>query len=80
MTINIIRDIFLWCAVINMGLFFISFVIFISAHNWIHRIHGKWYNISKEKFDAIYYSMMVFYKVSILFFNIVPYVALCIVG
>jgi len=58
----------------------VSFLLFRFAHDWIYRFRGKWYNLSEKKFDEVFYLMMAFYKVCILFFNIVPYFALRIIG
>ena len=79
MTIEMLKNVFLWCSIINLGLFFLSFLIFWLARDWIYRFHGKWYRLSEDKFDATIYESMAFYKILILFFNIVPYVVLCIV-
>ncbi len=69
-------DFLFWSAVINLGLLLISFFAFTLGRNFIYRIHGKWYDIKKDEFNAIIYSGMMFYKICILFFNIVPYVVL----
>jgi len=50
------------------------------AHDWMYRMHSKWFNIPVEKFDAIHYSGMAIFKIAILVFNLVPYLALRIVG
>ena len=70
----------LWSAIINLGLLFISFFAFTLGGDFIYRIHGKWYDINKDHFNAIIYSGMIFYKICILFFNIVPYIVLRIIG
>jgi hypothetical protein len=80
MTIEMIREVLLWCSIINIGIFIVSFLLFRFAHDWLYRSRGKWYNLSEEKFDTIYYAMMAFYKTCMIFFNIVPYVALRIAG
>jgi len=80
MTIDLLQEVLLWCTIINLGLFILSFVILTLAHDLVHRYHGKWYKLSVETFDAIIYSVMAFYKICIIFFNVVPYVALRIVG
>jgi len=80
MTIYMVRDALLWCFIINMGLLLWWFVFFTLAHDWIYRFHGKWFKLSVDKFDAIHYAGMAFFKICILFFNIVPYFALLIVG
>jgi len=43
-------------------------------------VHGKWFKLSAERFDAFHYSGMGFFKIGIILFNIVPYFALRIAG
>ncbi len=80
MTIDMVRDALLWCFVINMGLLLWWFVMFTFAHDWIYRFHGKWFRLSVERFDAIHYACIAFFKICIFMFNVVPYIALRIVG
>jgi hypothetical protein len=80
MTVEIIRNFLAWCSVINVGVLIYWWLFFTLAHDFVYRIHGKWFKLSVEKFDAIHYAGMAFFKMSIILFNIVPYIALCIVG
>ncbi|MCD4823275.1 MAG: hypothetical protein K8S55_01600 [Phycisphaerae bacterium] len=80
MTIELLRNVLGWCAIINVGLLFLCFLLFRLAHDWIYRFHGKWFHLSVEKFDMIWYAMLTFFKTCIFLFNIVPYVALHIAG
>lgn len=80
MSIEIARDVLLWCAAINYGTLLWWFLFFKFAHDWMHRFHGRWFRLSAEQFDAIHYAGMAIYKIGILLFNLVPYVALHIVG
>jgi hypothetical protein len=64
--------------VINFGLLTLWFLGFIFGRGFIYRMHGKWFKLPQEKFDAIIYSLMGFYKLLIFFFNVVPYVVLII--
>ena len=80
MTVELIRNGLAWCAVLNMGVLLLWFLGFMVAHDWIYRLHGKWFKLSEEKFDTIQYASMGFFKLSILLLNIVPYLALRIVG
>lgn len=79
MTVDVIRDVLGWCAIINMGLLLWWFLFMTVAHDWVYRVHGKWFGLSVEGFDSIHYAGMAFYKLCILLFNIVPYLALRIV-
>jgi len=80
MTIDMIREALLWCTVINMGILLYWFLFIVFAHDWVYRVHGKWFKLSVEKFDAIHYAGISFFKICIYFFNLVPYFALRIVG
>ena len=35
-------------------------------------IHGKWFRLSDERFDAAHYSGMAHFKIGIMLFNLVP--------
>ncbi len=80
MTVETIRDVLAWCSVINFALLLLWFVGFLLARDWVYRVHGKWFTLSVEKFDAIHYAGMAFFKICILLFNLVPYLAFRIVG
>lgn len=79
MTVEIVREFLGWCSIINLALLIWWFLFFMLAHDWMYNLHGKWFKLSVEKFDAIHYALMGFYKLSILLFNIIPYLALRIV-
>ncbi len=80
MSVEIIRDVLAWCAVINVGWLLIWWVSYMLVHDFIYRFHGKWFKLSAEKFDAIHYAGIGYFKIGIILFNIVPYLALRIVG
>jgi len=80
MTVEILRDVLLSSAVINYGILLLWFVVFRFAHDWIYRLHGRWFRMSVEQFDAAHYSAMAIYKIATLLFGITPYIALHIVG
>ena len=80
MTIDLVRDALLWCFIINIGILLWWFLFFTLAHDWVYQFHGKWFKLSVDKFDAIHYAGMAFFKICIFLFNIVPYFALRIVG
>ena len=79
MTVEQIRDVLGWCAVINIGLLLWWFLMFALAHDFVYRLHGKWFKLTVERFDTIHYAGMAFFKIGIFLLNIVPYLALHIV-
>jgi hypothetical protein len=80
MDLELTRRVLLWCTVINYGLLLWWFFLFRFAHGWLYRFHGRWFRIPPERFDGIHYAGMAIYKIGILLLNLVPYVALLIVG
>ncbi|MEJ2727885.1 MAG: hypothetical protein P8185_05120 [Deltaproteobacteria bacterium] len=80
MTLEVIRDALAWCTVINWAILLWWFLFFSLAHDWMYRFHSKWFKIPVEKFDALHYGGIALFKIAILIFNLVPYLALRIVG
>jgi uncharacterized membrane protein YjdF len=79
MTLETVRLVLAWSAIINLGILLTWFLFFTLAHDWIYRLHRKWFTISREAFDALHYGGMGLYKLGILLFTLTPYVALRIV-
>jgi len=78
-TTNEIKDALLWCAGLNYVVLFIWFGAFVFGHDWMYRIHGRWFQLSVETFDAMHYAGLSVYKIGIILFNLVPWAALCLV-
>jgi len=79
MDLHVVRDVLLWCTVINYGVLLCWLVVFILAHDWMLLLHGRWFRMPVEQFDTIHYTAMAIYKLGILLLNLVPYAALLIV-
>jgi hypothetical protein len=76
MSIEMAREVLLWCTIINYAALLCWFLCF----RWIQRLHGRWFHMPAEQFDAIHYAGMAMYKIGILLLNLVPYIALLIIG
>jgi len=81
MSVANVRDVFFWCGVINYGLLLVWALIYvILPHEWIKQLVSRFYGIRSDRFDEMNYNGIVFYKILIIVFNIVPYIALRIVA
>jgi hypothetical protein len=80
MTLQEVRSMLAWCTVFNFVLMMWWFLFFTLANDWTYRIHSRLYKISVEKFDSANYAGMAFFKGFVFAFNLVPYLALRIVG
>ncbi len=79
MTVEVILAVLGWCTLINYALLIWWFLFLALAHDWTYRLHTKWFKIPPEKFAAIHYSLMGVFKIGVIIFNLVPYLALRIV-
>jgi hypothetical protein len=80
MTNESIRHFLLWCTVINYGVLLVWFLVFVFAHEAMHRVHSRWFQLSRDQFDALHYAGMSVFKIGIVLFNLVPCVVLYILG
>ena len=70
----------LYSLLINYGILIIWFVVFVFAKEWMKRLHGQWFKLSDQQFDALHYGAMAVYKIGVLLFNLVPFIALKMLG
>ena len=79
MTVETLREVLLWCTIINYGVLLLWFLFFWLGHDRMFRWHSRWFRLSLEQFDACHYASMSIYKMGIILFNLVPCIALRIV-
>jgi hypothetical protein len=75
-----IKTVFMWCTIINLLLLTLSFLVCAFAGNWIYQMHSKWFPISREAFNVAIYSFLGLFKILVLVFNLVPWIACAIAG
>ena len=80
MTMVEVREMLLWCSIINLGLLVLMFLVFLTAGKRICRIHGKIWGLPEERVRISIYRTMATYKMLVFFLNVVPYAALRIIG
>ena len=80
MDIQTLTTFFMWCTILNGALLVISALMCLVAMDWVYNMHNKWFKISRETFNVAMYSFLGFLKIVFLIFNVVPYVALLIIG
>ena len=76
MTLDITRKALVWCTVINYAILLVWFLFFVLAHDRMYQLHSRWFRLSVEQFDMLHYAGMSIFKIGILLFNLVPYIAL----
>jgi len=80
MDIQTLTRFFMWCTIINGAMLVLWAIMCMSAADFVYRTHSKWFSIRRETFNVAIYSFLGLFKIVFLVFNVVPYVALLIVG
>lgn len=80
MTISELKEWLLWSTAIHFGILLLWFGAFAFAHDWVYRMHTRWFKLSVETFDAIHYAGISLYKIGILLFHLVPLIVVCLVS
>jgi hypothetical protein len=79
MTAIEIERVLLGSALLNYAILLIWLGAFIFSHEWMYRLHTRWFKIPVETFDAVHYGAMAVYKVGILLLNLAPMIAIFLV-
>lgn len=79
MDIETLRHGLLWCTVFNYLILLTWFVIFMLPHHWLYRLCGPRFHLTEEQMDRLSFSGIMFYKLGVIFFNLVPLIVLYIV-
>jgi len=80
MAIQALTTFFMWCTIINGALLFLWITMCIVAPDLVYRTQKTWFPIPRATYNVVMYSFLGLFKIVFLIFNVVPYVALLIVG
>ena len=80
MDIQILTGFFMWCTIINGGMLALWTIMLILAPDLVYQTQSKWFPISRETFNVVIYAFLGLFKIIFLVFNVVPYIALRIIG
>lgn len=58
--------------IVNYAVLLLTFAAFIATRERIYRLHSRWFELSRSRFDAIVYILLGLYKLAIWFFLLVP--------
>ncbi len=78
MNMALLKEFFMWCTIINLGIFMWSAVMCMAAKGFIYRVHGKMFGLSQDTVNAMLYGFLGFYKIVFIVFVLVPWIALTI--
>ena len=76
MNVEFVTALLGWCTVINIGFLVIAILMLSLMHDFVGDITARVFGISRDQAKAGIYTVVQQYRVAILFFNLVPYIAL----
>lgn len=76
MTIDQLTQFFGWCSVINIGILIFTSIILILFKGPISSIHHRMAGVPESDLPRLYFQYLGSYKIAILVFSLVPYIAL----
>jgi hypothetical protein len=80
MNIETLRTFFMWCTVIDGGILILWTGLCMFAPELLYRVQKRWFPLPRETYDVAMYSFLGLFKIFVLVFNAVPFVALLIVA
>ncbi len=80
MDIEMLTEFLGWCSVFNMIILTLASLVLFTGLERIMKIHRQFLDLSDAELKVQYFRYLATYKLLILIFNIVPYVALRIIA
>ena len=80
MTLDMLTAFFGWMALINIAFLTISSLMLMMMKDWVAELHGRLYGVDAAKVKHTIYGWLGAYKILLLIFSLVPYIALRIIG
>lgn len=68
-----------WCTVINIGILAFASIFLAFLRPMAANLHSKMVGLSESELARIYFQFLAQYKIAIYIFNLVPYIALCLI-
>ena len=69
-----------WCTVINIGVLVFTTIALTIIRGPVSSIHSKLFGLNQAELPSTYFQYLGNYKIAILIFNVVPYIALKIMS
>ncbi len=80
MNVQTLKSFFGWCTVIDYGILLLWTLVFMMAHDWHFGMTSRFFHITAEQYDLVSFGGIAFFKILIMMINLVPYIALSIIG
>ncbi len=80
LTLTELTEFFGWMLVINVGLMILTVIALVVMRGRIIGIHSHMFGVSEAELPRLYFQYIAGYKIAVIVLNVVPYVALKLMG
>lgn len=80
MDLETTRQFLMWCTIINVGLLAFWTLMLLAAPQLVYNTQRKWFPLSQDRFQLFMYGFLAMFKILVVIFNLVPFIALSIMG
>ena len=80
MDIQTLQTFFMWCTILNLGFLMITGLLLAIAGDFVYRMQSKFFPISREAFDVVIFCWIALWRLVLIVFCFVPWIALEIIG
>ena len=80
MNIQTLTSVFMWCTILNGGLLLFWTLMCLFVPDLVYSTQKRWFPIPRETFNIVMYAFLGAFKVVFLAFNLIPFLALLIIG
>ena len=80
MSLETLTEFFKWCTIINGGLYILWVAFLTLMPDLTYRLQSAFVPLPRETYNVVIYSFLGLFKIIFLVFNVVPWVALSMIG
>lgn len=80
MDLDVLKNFVGWMSVLNLGFLLFTTLMFVMFKPTVMILHRKFFNLTVEQFNLVYFCFLAIYKLLTLVFCVVPYFALVIIS
>ncbi|MEM6572536.1 MAG: DUF6868 family protein [Planctomycetota bacterium] len=75
-TLEQLRTFLAWCAALNVGLYVFAALAIVVARKRVSRVHAGMFGLEADEIERQYFAYLAQYKIVVIVFSVVPYLAL----
>ena len=80
MDLDKLQEFLFWSLVVNVGIYIVSLVGVLSLRRFMCKIHAALFGISQEMANKVLYQYLAIYKLLLIVFNLVPWIAIQLIN